>query len=841
MAINAGAIVYDVLADASKVGRQVKQDIGSQGGTFAGVGKGIGGKLVAGFAALGVGAILTEQIAAGLDAEKANDKLAATYDLTAKESAKAGRIAGRLFSEAYGADLGEVNAALAGIQDNVGDLGSFTDAQLKGMGANALDLATIMDEDVGRVTRGVGQLMRNDLAPNATAAFDLITAAVQDGGNATDDLLDTIEEYSADLSSLGLSGPQALGMLSAALDAGARNTDLAVDALRELSITAVDGSKLTAEGFALAGLNAGEMSRRIAEGGPTAAAATSEIIRAVTSIKDPLKRNAAGVALFGTRFEELGPKVIAAMDPATASLDNVGGAADRMGEKLNDNAQTRVDAYIRKLQVLAINVVGNTLIPALDDAADAIENTLGPVFADATETIERSNGTAITSFRDLVRTLTNSSLSFGTKFGLIWDDIWSENTTKEQRHVNTFWRILRGLWQRTIGDLIKYAGDFIRGSSKLWRDSKAAVTGFGRAFVTALRNTWRTASVSLRGFVAAFSNALRNTWRSVTSGLRGFVSAFSRTLRDTWRAMTNAVRGFVTSFIRTFTGAFTRVTRVVRTWSFVVGLAFNNAMSGITKVVSRRLTSVVRFFQQLPGRIAGAVSNLKSTIANKVSSVLSGIKAKINIGAIFGDGFGIGARPGGGGGASTRGLTPRLQAAAGVVRKLGGHITSGFRGGSITSTGNRSYHGKGRAIDIGPPSMGLFTRIRALFPAATELIYTPAGRGQLWHGQSHVYRSGSVQRDHYDHIHLALAKGGYFRKPTRAYDVQLAERGPEIVSPVPMMREVMASELARASHGDGLADQVTLIVEGTPLTATIERRIAHHQRVARQRGRAGVR
>jgi hypothetical protein len=192
------------------------------------------------------GAIAAKGFLDATSKEAGSDLLAARIGLSPEESARIGKIAGGLYGNAYGEDLGQVNDAIDGIKGNIGDLGSFSTKELTDMGAKALDLSKIMDEDVGRVTRGVGQLMRNGLAKDGTEAFDLIAAASQKlPKEMRGELLDTIEEYSADLSSLGLTGPEAMGALSASVKAGARNTDLAADALREFSIRGVDGSKAT--------------------------------------------------------------------------------------------------------------------------------------------------------------------------------------------------------------------------------------------------------------------------------------------------------------------------------------------------------------------------------------------------------------------------------------------------------------------------------------------------------------------------------------------------------------------------------------------------------------------
>ena len=82
-------------------------------------------------------------------------------------------------------------------------------------------------------------------------------------------------------------------------------------------------------------------------------------------------------------------------------------------------------------------------------------------------------------------------------------------------------------------------------------------------------------------------------------------------------------------------------------------------------------------------------------------------------------------------------------------------ITSRFRAGSITSSGKLSYHAQGKALDI-EPTMAIFDWLATKgCPNSTELIFTPAGKRQLWHGKPHVY-SGAVAAAHYDHIHWAV-------------------------------------------------------------------------------------
>lgn len=110
------------------------------------------------------------------------------------------------------------------------------------------------------------------------------------------------------------------------------------------------------------------------------------------------------------------------------------------------------------------------------------------------------------------------------------------------------------------------------------------------------------------------------------------------------------------------------------------------------------------------------------------------------------------------------------QALWSTVQKIlpGAVMTSNFRPGSVTVNGGQSYHALGRAIDVIPATMETFNRMRAAFPDASELIFSPAGNRQLLNGRPHFW-GGAVRAQHWDHVHLAMANGGVV-PPMGLYD-----------------------------------------------------------------------
>ncbi|MGZ1491320.1 phage tail tape measure protein [Brevibacterium sediminis] len=114
------------------------------------------------------------------------------------------------------------------------------------------------------------------------------------------------------------------------------------------------------------------------------------------------------------------------------------------------------------------------------------------------------------------------------------------------------------------------------------------------------------------------------------------------------------------------------------------------------------------------------------------------------------------------------GVVPRIPgvnafADAGVWRNLwaitrdqfpNARLTSAYRGGSRTVSGNASYHSRGMAIDVSP-SMDIFNFWRNKYGAnLAELIYSPANGKQIKNGSNHYY-TGAVRGMHFNHVHIA--------------------------------------------------------------------------------------
>jgi trimeric autotransporter adhesin len=339
----------------------------------------IGGTIL-GIAALGLtaGALLVNAIREGMQTEVDQDLFSAQTGLDAATTAKFGRAAGEAYSNAFGESVG-ANLTTARQAMAAGLLNpAANERDVQAVIEQLTGVSTILGEDIPAVARAAGQAIKTGIATDASSAFDLLVMGSRAGLNVSEDWLDTINEYSTQFRKLGLDGPHAVGLLSQAVKGGARDTDVAADALKEFSIRAVDGSATSKAGYEALGLSAEQMTRQMAQGGAPAAAGLQTVLDRLRNMQDPAQRAAAAVALFGTQAEDMGG-ALTAMNFGTAAegLDRYAGAAANAVAVMGDNASSSITGATNSLNVAKQGVeaaLAQAVGPYLKNFADSIAN-----------------------------------------------------------------------------------------------------------------------------------------------------------------------------------------------------------------------------------------------------------------------------------------------------------------------------------------------------------------------------------------------------------------------------------------------------------------------------------
>lgn len=335
------------------------------------VGGAVGGIAVAtGKAVVEAGKYLADL---GNEYNTAINQLSAATGVTGDELGALGESVKNIYAKGLGDDFADVADGLAATQQ----ASDLTGEALEQATAAGFNLRDVFDYDVSESARAASALMKNfDL--DAEEAYGLIAVGAQNGADKNGDLLDTLNEYSPQFAALGLSADQFIGTLVEGADAGLFSIDKVGDAVKEFNIRAKDGSDSSREAFESLGLNADKMFTAFAAGGDTAEAAFFDTVEALNSMDDPLARNAAGVALFGTQFEDLEAGVLPVLaNIETAAYDGAAALQQINDVKYNDLGSA-FEAIKRSAEVSLLpmaSMIANTLTalaPILRETFEAI-------------------------------------------------------------------------------------------------------------------------------------------------------------------------------------------------------------------------------------------------------------------------------------------------------------------------------------------------------------------------------------------------------------------------------------------------------------------------------------
>ncbi|MEU5149740.1 phage tail tape measure protein [Streptomyces yangpuensis] len=349
------------------------EDVGADAGASMGSRLRDALKAGAAAAAIAAGAVIAKGLVDAIEQAHIKKTVQAQLGATGKDAARYGKVAGKLFTSGVTDTFEEGAQAIRKVMESGILPPEASNKQLQAIATKAADVAKVFEQDLGSVTNAVSQMIKTGLAANATEAFDILTKGFQNGANKADDLLDTFNEYSTQFRKLGLDGKTALGLISQLVQAGARDSDIAADALKEFSIRAVDASDSSAEAYKALGLDAEEMTAQIAQGGKAASDGLTTVIERLKAMGDPVAREAAAVGLFGTQAEDLG-EALYAMDPskAVASLGNLADASKNVGDTIRGGPMHEIEEFTRTLKQGLVEVLGKYAIPAIAEFAGGV-------------------------------------------------------------------------------------------------------------------------------------------------------------------------------------------------------------------------------------------------------------------------------------------------------------------------------------------------------------------------------------------------------------------------------------------------------------------------------------
>lgn len=355
--------------NANKTGEKLKS---IAGGTAKAIGTGM---LAVGTAAIAIGGMAVKS---ATDMDQAMNQFISSTGKGTDETEKYQTVLEGIYKNNYGESFEDISLAMA---DVVKQLGDMSDEQLQTVTESAFALRDVFGYEIPESTRAAKAMMDN-FGISGDEAMSLIAAGAQNGLDYSGELIDSINEYSTQFAKVGLDADDMFKIFQQGAESGAWNLDKIGDAVKEFSIRSIDGSKGTAEGFAAIGLNADDMATKFAAGGDTAKQAFQDTIDALAGMEDPIAQNTAGVALFGTMWEDLGPEVVAQLAKIEDGAYDTAGAMDGIKETKYDDIGSMFEGLKRSVELLLIPL-GEQLIPILSELIESvlplIEEALPPI------------------------------------------------------------------------------------------------------------------------------------------------------------------------------------------------------------------------------------------------------------------------------------------------------------------------------------------------------------------------------------------------------------------------------------------------------------------------------
>jgi len=289
-----------------------------------------------------------------------------------------------IYNNNFGEDFADIGKSIEEVAKQTGETGQ----ELEDLTTNALMLRDTFEFEVTESTRSAKMIM-DQFGASGNEAYNLIAQGAQWGLDKNGDLLDTINEYSATFKAQGFSAEEMFNMLQNGAASGTFSVDKLGDAMKEFGIRSKDGSKTSADGFKELGLDATSMTKAFAEGGESAKGAFEKTTEALFAMQDPVAQNTAGVALFGTQWEDLGASGIKALVETEGEISNTTDALKGINDVKYNSFGEGVEGIKRQLVTGVALPIGEEILPKLNEFSSTLKEKIPSIIASLTPIIDR--------------------------------------------------------------------------------------------------------------------------------------------------------------------------------------------------------------------------------------------------------------------------------------------------------------------------------------------------------------------------------------------------------------------------------------------------------------------
>lgn len=582
--------------------------------------------MTAGLAAMRTGAIAATKYLADLGGEwqTATNQVAASTGAAGKELEGLRDVMEDVYAANYGDSVADVGDAVAMVNRNMANLDQNG---LTAATEGALALRDAFEYDVAESTRAA-EAIRKNFGSSAEEAFSLIAAGAQNGLDYSGELIDTINEYSSQFAKLGFDADGMFNILQAGADGTAWNLDKVGDAIKEFSIRAIDGSDSTVEAFTSLGYNAENIMATFAAGGEGANKAFFDVINTLMAVDDQVERDALGVALFGTMWEDLGTEAMEAMAGASQAAYDTEGALEKINQVKYNDLDSAIQGIGRQMEVAllpAADAVYQSLMDSMPEITEAMEE-VSPVIAEIAGDFADWAGGAIS---DGLPVLVDGIRDFADWAGKAYEKakpflsfLWE--------HKGTVLAVAAAL--RVLGPAIG-AVTTAMNAFKTAKTFMALLQSSGKiAQVTAAFQRFGSILTGPLGIIIAVAGAIALLYKNWDT-VKAWLVNFGNTVNQIWTNFSNMVGNAIAAIGQKFPmlGAYLQ-----GWWESIqaavdnVKAIFQNIIDFISNVFSGNWSAAWQNIVNIFGNLFGMIVNLAKAPINGVISAINWVISKIN-------------------------------------------------------------------------------------------------------------------------------------------------------------------------------------------------------------------
>lgn len=551
------------------------------------------------------------------------------------------------------------------------------------------------------------------------------------------DQLDIISEYGTQLKMAGYNAEEIQALFAAGVNTGTWNIDNLMDGLKEGRIKAAEFGQGISDAMAalLDGTNISttqlqEWGKAVAAGGEGGSQAMTEIAIALQGVDDETKKNALGVGLFGTIYEDQGQNIIDTLINAKGATVDLKTSQDELNastSQLNADPAIMMKQAMRDLTtaitplLLTIAAVVSSIAawiqnnPQLTATIVAIISTLGiligicmgiaPIFT-AISAGAGVLGVSIAAIA-LPVTLTIAAITALIAIGVLLYKNWDYIKAKATEIWNSIKVFFSQLWVSISTEVTTKWNNIKNYFSQSWIEMSNGITSTWNSITSFFSQTWENIKNGFIEKINVIVSFVQTSWDNLKFNTDATFNGIMEVISSIWELIKNIFVAVVGTIKDTVMSAFGSLKNIVfETMSNVKDTiieVWNSAQAfleniNLVDIGKNAIQGLIDGIKSMIGAVGKAIRSIADKITDGLKDALdihSPSRVTKALGKYTGEGYILGIK-------STIGeISKQSQAMAAAVT---GNISKGDLSVSAASSGNNGGNSINQTVNIYSPS-----------------------------------------------------------------------------------------------------------------------------------------